>query len=53
MERRFELRKEALLADAEVDPAVFRGALERLDTFIEPFAARLAQRDQAPMRRIS
>ena len=47
MERRFELRKEALLADAEVDPAVFRGALERLDTFIEPFAARLARRDQA------
>jgi SRSO17 transposase len=43
MERRFELRKEAMLAECEVAPQVFRGALERLAKFVEPFAELLTQ----------
>lgn len=43
MDRRFELRKEAMLAECEVVPQVFRGAVERLSKFIEPFAERLRQ----------
>lgn len=37
MERRFEARKEELLSDCEVPPAVLRGMLSRLRTFVEPF----------------
>ena len=50
MERRFELRKEAMLAECEVSPEVFRGTVERLTKFIEPFADLLyqpAQREHA------
>lgn len=47
MERRFELRKEALLAEAEVEAGLFRGTLERLQAFIEPFADRLWRTEQA------
>ena len=43
MERRFELRKEAMLAECEVPPQVFRGVVERLAKFIEPFAELLRQ----------
>jgi SRSO17 transposase len=43
MDRRFEARKEAMLAQCEVSPLVFRGALERLGEFVEPFAALLRQ----------
>lgn len=43
MERRFEMRKEAMLAECEVSPQVFRGALERLAKFVEPFAELLTQ----------
>lgn len=43
MERRFELRKEAMLAECEVAPQVFRGAVERLAKFVEPFAELLTQ----------
>jgi SRSO17 transposase len=43
MERRFELRKEAMLAECEVAPQVFCGAVERLVKFIEPFAKLLTQ----------
>ena len=43
MERRFELRKEAMLAECEVPPHVFRGAVERLTKFVEPFTALLRQ----------
>jgi SRSO17 transposase len=43
MERRFELRKEAMLAECEVAPQVFRGALDRLAKFVEPFALLLTQ----------
>jgi len=46
MERRFELRKEAMLAECEVSPEVFRGAVERLGKFVEPFAELLTQSAQ-------
>lgn len=41
MERRFEDRKEELLADCRVGPEVFRGVRQRLETFAEPFLASL------------
>ena len=37
MERRFEVRKQEMLAECEVDPRVFRGMAERLTRFAEPF----------------
>ncbi|MGH8101393.1 MAG: IS701 family transposase [Chthoniobacterales bacterium] len=43
MERRFELRKEAMLAECEVAPDVFRGVVERLSKFLKPFAELLVQ----------
>ena len=46
MERRFEIRKRELLAECETDPAVFKGMLERLTTFAEPFLAWLTRREQ-------
>jgi SRSO17 transposase len=41
MERRFELRKEELLAGCRVGPEVFLGIQERLEQFAEPFLATL------------
>ena len=46
MERRFELRKEALLNEAQVSPAVFIGWQERLEAFVEPFASCLVRSEQ-------
>lgn len=46
MERRFELRKEALLAECQVSPAVFRGFEDRLRQFVEPFASCLVRGEQ-------
>jgi SRSO17 transposase len=43
MERRFELRKEAMLAECEVAPQVFGGVLDRLTKFVEPYAELLTQ----------
>ncbi len=51
MERRFELRKAAMLAECEVAPQVFSGVAERLAKFVEPFVQLLtqpAQREHAP-----
>lgn len=42
MERRFELRKEELLAGCQVTPEVFAGIRTRLERFAEPFVASLA-----------
>jgi SRSO17 transposase len=39
MDPRFESRKEQLLADCQVPPAAFRGAIRRLETFAQPFIA--------------
>jgi SRSO17 transposase len=46
MERRFELRKEALLEEAQVSPGLFAGSLERLTAFVEPFASKLVRSEQ-------
>jgi SRSO17 transposase len=46
MERRYEVRLEQMLAQAEVDPEVMRGLLKRLEAFTEPFAMSLAQPEQ-------
>ncbi|KKK52176.1 hypothetical protein LCGC14_3107560 [marine sediment metagenome] len=46
MERRFELRKEELMADCEVHPAVFAGMISRLEGFAEPFFERLRRPEQ-------
>lgn len=43
MERRFELHKEAMLAECEVTSQVFRGVMERMVMFVEPFAELLTQ----------
>ncbi|MBV8382364.1 MAG: IS701 family transposase [Planctomycetaceae bacterium] len=41
MEPRFQQRKDQLLADCQVPPATFRGAMRRLETFAQPFIATL------------
>lgn len=41
MERRYELRLEQMLAQAEVTPESMRGLLDRLEAFVEPFAGSL------------
>lgn len=46
MERRFEVRLEELLDDAVLDPRIPKGMLDRLETFVAPFAARLASSEQ-------
>lgn len=46
MEQRFELRKEELMADCEVHPAVFAGMMSRLERFAEPFVERLRRPEQ-------
>jgi len=45
MERRFELRKQQLLEDAELRSELSKGMLNRLDAFVEPFAACLGRRE--------
>jgi SRSO17 transposase len=48
MERRYVVRYEELMTDAEVKPETLEGVLERLREFVQPFAASLehaAQRD--------
>src|SRR5262245_6981973 len=37
MERRFRLRLDELLDDAEVPPGLLRGVLPRLEAFLQPF----------------
>jgi SRSO17 transposase len=46
MERRYELRLEQMLAQAEVSPELIRGLLHRLDGFVEPYATSLASPEQ-------
>ena len=46
MERRFELRLEELLEDAVLDPRIPEGMLDRLERFVEPFAAGLMSGQQ-------
>jgi SRSO17 transposase len=46
MERRFRVRLDELLADAEVDARVLHGMLPRLERFLEPFVAALHTPEQ-------
>jgi SRSO17 transposase len=46
MERRYELRLEQMLAQAEVSPELIQGLFERLQSFVVPFAASLDQPEQ-------
>jgi SRSO17 transposase len=46
MERRFRVRLDELLAEAEVPPGLLRGVLPRLETFLEPFVASLSRAEQ-------
>src|SRR5215469_11342928 len=46
MESRLAARREQLLADAEVDPALLRGLLPRLERFLDPFVAALQRGEQ-------
>src|SRR5271157_5354031 len=46
MDRRFAYRMEQLLDHATVDPAVLRGMLPRLESFVQPFAACLLTPEQ-------
>ena len=39
MERRFEVRLEELLEDAVLDQRIPEGMLDRLERFVQPFAA--------------
>ena len=47
MERRFRVRLDELLDDAQVRPGLLRGVLPRLDAFLQPFVTAL----QTPERR--
>ena len=46
MERRYELRLDQMLAQAEVSPELMRGLPDRLEAFVEPFATSLGQPQQ-------
>jgi SRSO17 transposase len=46
MERRFEQRLEELLEDAVLDPRIPEGMLDRLERFVEPFAAIVESTEQ-------
>ena len=46
MERRFRVRLQELLEDAEVHPSLLRGLLPRLQNFLQPFAASLHRQEQ-------
>jgi SRSO17 transposase len=46
MERRFESRREEVLAECHVPPAVFNGMMERLVDFAVPFVERLCRPEQ-------
>jgi SRSO17 transposase len=45
MERRFEIRKEQLLAECQVSAEAFSGIMQRLEAFAEPFVASLPSRE--------
>jgi SRSO17 transposase len=46
MERRFAVRYEEMMAEAEVKPEALEGVLERLRAFVRPFAASLRHAEQ-------
>src|ERR1700687_5929553 len=46
MERRFRIRLEELLGDAEVRPSLLAGVVPRLVSFLQPFVAVLQSTEQ-------
>src|SRR5258708_363742 len=46
MERRFHIRLDELLEDAEVPPRLLQGALPRLETFLKPYVEELCSAEQ-------
>lgn len=46
MQHRYELRKQQLLAECEVSPALFDGMIDRLADFVQPFVAGLVRAEQ-------
>ena len=46
MSPRFERRRKQLLEDAQIRPQVYRGMMERLPEFLEPYLERLGRREQ-------
>jgi SRSO17 transposase len=46
MERRFHIRLDELLEDAEIPPGLLRGVLPRLETFLEPYVEELLSPEQ-------
>jgi hypothetical protein len=46
MERRFRVRLDELLADAEVRPSLLRGLMPRLQAFLKPFVQALHTPEQ-------
>ena len=46
MDRRFDTRLQEMLAQAQVSPEVIKGLLSRLETFVLPFTAALAESEQ-------
>ena len=45
MERRFDARKQKLVEDAKIKPAVFNGVMERLARFAQPFIELLPRKE--------
>jgi SRSO17 transposase len=52
MDPRFDLHKEQLLADCQVPPAAFRGAIRRLEAFAQPFIATMPSPETQEYSRI-
>lgn len=50
MERRFRVRLDELLVDAEVSASLLRGVLPRLESFMQPFVAALHLESKGRMR---
>jgi SRSO17 transposase len=46
MERRFEVRFQEIMSEARVWPATFKGIVERLEEFVQPFVAGLNRVEQ-------
>lgn len=46
MERRFRVRLDELLDDAEVPPGLMRGVFPRLEAFLQPFVEALRSPEQ-------
>jgi SRSO17 transposase len=46
MDRRFDTRLQEMLAQAQVSPELIKGLLSRLESFVQPFTAALAEPEQ-------